>query len=136
MDFTASVGRALLPMRSFVAEPLRHGRLFLAGDAAHIVLPTGAKGLNLAASDVHYLACALTAFYRHGDSRLLDQYSATALQRIWKAQRFSWWMTKLLHAVPGASAYANKVQAAEREYVLSSRAAMTALAENYVGLPY
>ena len=128
--------KSITSMRSFVAEPLRHGRLFLAGDAGHIVPPTGAKGLNLAASDVHYLACALTAFYRHGDSCLLEQYSATALQRIWKAQRFSWWMTKLLHTVPDATAYEKKVQAAELEYVLSSRAAMTALAENYVGLPY
>jgi len=124
------------PMRSFVLEPLRSGRLFLAGDAAHIVPPTGAKGLNLAASDVYYLSAAFRDFYRSGGQDLLDGYSETALKRVWKAQRFSWWMTSLLHNFPDDQDFQNRVHRAELDYVLSSTAAMTSLAENYVGLPY
>ena len=123
-------------MRSFVAEPLRHGRLFLAGDAAHIVPPTGAKGLNLAASDIHYLSRALIDFYRDGDRAGLDSYSQRALARVWKAQRFSWWMTSMLHVFPGTADFDARLRAAEFEYLLSSRTALTGLAENYVGLPY
>jgi len=122
-------------MRSFVVEPLQFGRLFLAGDAAHIVPPTGAKGMNLAFADVHYLAEALRAKYRDNDEAKLDAYSATCLSRIWKAQRFSWWMTSLLHLFYDASPFDRKRQVAELQYVMSSRAAATSLAENYVGLP-
>lgn len=122
-------------MRSFVAEPLQFGRLFLAGDAAHIVPPTGAKGMNLALADVHYLADALEAYYRDGDTRKLDCYSVTCLRRIWNAQRFSWWMTSLLHRFEKDSAFDRKRQLAELDYVMTSRAAATSLAENYVGLP-
>lgn len=128
--------KSVTPMRSFVAEPMRFGRLFLAGDAAHIVPPTGAKGLNLAASDVHYLRRALAAFYESGDAAPLDGYSAAALARVWKAERFSWWMTTLLHRFPDDGGFDARIRRAELEYVLSSRAAMTTLAENYVGLPY
>jgi p-hydroxybenzoate 3-monooxygenase len=131
-----SIEKSIAPLRSFVAEPLRFGRLFLAGDAAHIVPPTGAKGLNLAASDVHYLAEALVAFYRTKDSSLLDTYSAKALSRVWKAERFSWWMTKLLHRFPEEGDFGRRMQLAELEYIAGSKAAQTALAENYVGLPY
>jgi p-hydroxybenzoate 3-monooxygenase len=123
-------------MRSFVAEPLRHGRLFLAGDAGHIVPPTGAKGLNLAASDIHYLFEGLLDFFRNRSESGLAAYSGRALSRIWKAQRFSWWMTSLLHNFPDAQAFDRRVQDAEIDYVLSSEAAQTALAENYVGLPF
>ncbi|MGA2729851.1 MAG: 4-hydroxybenzoate 3-monooxygenase [Terracidiphilus sp.] len=122
-------------MRSFVVEPLQFGRLFLAGDAAHIVPPTGAKGMNLALADVHYLAAGLRARYRENDCTKLDAYSVTCLRRIWKAQRFSWWMTSLLHLFADASPFDCKRQIAELEYVVSSRAAATTLAENYVGLP-
>lgn len=127
--------KSVTPMRSFVAEPLRYGRMFLAGDAGHIVPPTGAKGLNLAASDIHYLAEALIAYYESGREDLLDNYSTRALQRIWKAQRFSAWMTMLLHNA-GGDGFDDKIRLAELDYVLSSRAAMTSLAENYVGLPF
>jgi len=127
--------KGVIGMRSMVVEPMRHGRLFLAGDAAHIVPPTGAKGLNLAVSDVRVLADALSAFYRTKDEALLDGYSATCLRRIWKAQRFSWWMTSMLHRFPGSDAFQMRVQLAEFDYVTGSRAASTALAENYVGLP-
>jgi p-hydroxybenzoate 3-monooxygenase len=130
-----SLEKSIAPLRSFVAEPLRFGRLFLAGDAAHIVPPTGAKGLNLAASDVHYLSEALIAFYR-GNEKLLDSYSARALARVWKAERFSWWMTKLLHRFPEEGDFGRRMQLAELEYIAGSNAAQTALAENYVGLPY
>jgi p-hydroxybenzoate 3-monooxygenase len=123
-------------MRSFVAEPLQFGRLFLAGDAAHIVPPTGAKGMNLAFADVHYLAEALRAFYHGNDDEALKGYSATCLKRIWKAQRFSWWMTSLLHRFENEPAFDYKRQQAELQYVASSRAAATSLAENYVGLPF
>jgi p-hydroxybenzoate 3-monooxygenase len=126
---------SVAPLRSFVAEPMRYGRLFLAGDAAHIVPPTGAKGLNLAVTDVRFLAEALTAFYRSGRSDPLDRYSDRCLARVWKAQRFSWWMTSLTHRFPEASGYEKRVQAAELAYLAGSRAAQTALAENYVGLP-
>jgi p-hydroxybenzoate 3-monooxygenase len=131
-----SIEKSIAPLRSFVAEPLSHGRLFLAGDAGHIVPPTGAKGLNLAASDVHYLSTALIDFFRHGDERGLKAYSERALRRVWKAERFSWWMTKLLHRFPEDGAFDARMQLAELDYLTSSKAAMTALAENYVGLPY
>jgi p-hydroxybenzoate 3-monooxygenase len=122
-------------MRSFVVEPLQCGRLFLAGDAAHIVPPTGAKGMNLAFADVYYLAEALGAHYRNKDDGKLEAYSATCLRRVWRAQRFSWWMTSLLHRFEDASPFDGKRQLAELEYVVSSRAAAASLAENYVGLP-
>jgi p-hydroxybenzoate 3-monooxygenase len=127
--------KSVTGMRSFVAEPLQFGRLFLAGDAAHIVPPTGAKGMNLALADVYYLAEALGALYGNGDQRKLESYSETCLRRIWKAQRFSWWMTSLLHRFENESAFDHKRQLAELEYVMSSHAAATSLAENYVGLP-
>lgn len=129
-----SIEKSLAPLRSFVAEPMRHGHLFLAGDAAHIVPPTGAKGLNLAASDVGLLAQALTAYYKNGRNDLLDSYSDRCLARAWKAQRFSWWMTSLLHRFPETDAFARRLQRAEFDYLSRSRAAQTALAENYVGL--
>jgi len=122
-------------MRSFVVEPLQYGRLFLAGDAAHIVPPTGAKGMNLALADVHYLADALRSHYGENNDEKLQRYSSTCLRRIWKAQRFSWWMTSLLHRFEEASAFDHKRQVAELDYVMSSRAAAAGLAENYVGLP-
>jgi p-hydroxybenzoate 3-monooxygenase len=131
-----SVEKSVASLRSFVAEPMRHGRLFLAGDAAHIVPPTGAKGLNLAASDIHYLSKGLIAYYGSGDEQGLSDYSQKTLRRVWKAERFSWWMTQLLHSLPDQSGFERKVQQADLEYIFSSKAAMTALAENYVGLPY
>ncbi|MCY3701993.1 MAG: 4-hydroxybenzoate 3-monooxygenase [Rhodospirillales bacterium] len=131
-----SVEKSVAPMRSYVAEPLRHGRLFLVGDAAHIVPPTGAKGLNLAASDVHYLWHGLVDHYRRDDDSGLRDYSERALARVWKCERFSWWMTSLLHRFPEEGPFRERVQQAELEYLFSSRAAMTSLAENYVGLPY
>ncbi len=132
----ASVEKSVAPLRSFVAEPMRWGRLFLAGDAAHIVPPTGAKGLNLAASDIHYLHNALIDWYRKGETAGLDSYSQRALARIWKAERFSWWMTQLLHKFPENEGFGDRIQRAEFDYLMSSKAAQTALAENYVGLPY
>ncbi len=131
-----SIEKSIAPLRSFVAEPMRFGRLFLAGDAAHIVPPTGAKGLNLAASDVHYLSSALVEFYHSGSPAGLEAYSARALARVWQAERFSWWMTHLLHGFPEGGAFSERVQRAELEYLVSSDAARAALAENYVGLPY
>ncbi|MBV9771553.1 MAG: 4-hydroxybenzoate 3-monooxygenase [Bryobacterales bacterium] len=122
-------------MRSFVIEPMQFGRLFLAGDAAHIVPPTGAKGLNLAISDVRVLSQAIEAFYKLGRGDLLEQYSAHCLRRIWKVQRFSWWMTSMLHLFPGADGFDHRRQLAELDYITTSRAGMTVLAENYVGLP-
>jgi len=122
-------------MRSFVVEPMRFGRLFLAGDAAHIVPPTGAKGLNLAAADVYVLAQALAGFYKSGGETLLDAYSDTCLRRVWRAQRFSWWMTSMLHLFGNENAFDRRRQLAELDYLTSSRAAMTSLAENYVGFP-
>jgi p-hydroxybenzoate 3-monooxygenase len=127
--------KGITGMRSFVAEPMRHGRLFLAGDAAHIVPPTGAKGLNLAVADVRILARAIVEFYRAGRHDLLDMYSETCLRRVWKVQRFSWWMTSMLHRFHAANAFDQRRQLAELDYVTSSRAASQSLAENYVGLP-
>jgi p-hydroxybenzoate 3-monooxygenase len=131
-----SIEKSVAPLRSFVAEPMRHGRLFLAGDAAHIVPPTGAKGLNLAAADVRFLAEALVAYYKTGSTTLLDGYSAKCLARVWKAQRFSWWMTSLTHRFPEASPFERRAQAAELAYITGSKAGQTTLAENYVGLPF
>jgi len=131
-----SIEKSIAPLRSFVAEPMRFGRLLLAGDAAHIVPPTGAKGLNLAASDVHYLSEALIDYYRSGSEKGLDSYSARALARVWKAERFSWWMTSLLHKFPDSGPFGQRIQLAELDYLVGSRAASTALAENYVGLPF
>jgi p-hydroxybenzoate 3-monooxygenase len=130
-----SIEKSIAPLRSFVAEPMRFGRLFLAGDAAHIVPPTGAKGLNLAASDVHYLAEALREFYADKSMAALDAYSQRALARVWMAERFSWWMTSVLHRFPDTDAFSQKIQNAELDYLVGSQAATTALAENYVGLP-
>jgi p-hydroxybenzoate 3-monooxygenase len=124
------------PMRSFVAGPMRHGALFLAGDAAHIVPPTGAKGLNLAAADVRVLARALSAFYADRSTRLIDRYSDICLKRVWKAQRFSWWMTSMLHRFRDHTPFERQMQLAELDYVAGSRAGATTLAENYVGLPF
>lgn len=127
--------KSIAPLRSFVAEPLRFGRLFVAGDAAHIVPPTGAKGLNLAMSDVAMLADGLIEFYGEGSPAGLDAYSARALARIWKAERFSWWMTSLMHVFPDAGAFGRRIQRAEFDYLVGSRAAQQSLAENYTGLP-
>jgi p-hydroxybenzoate 3-monooxygenase len=131
----ASIEKSIAPLRSFVAEPMRFGRLFLAGDAAHIVPPTGAKGLNLAAGDVGLLARALEQHYREKSDAGLDGYSARCLRRVWRAERFSWWFTSLMHKFPETGAFGQKMQAAELDYLVHSRAAATALAENYVGLP-
>ena len=128
--------KGITGMRSFVVEPMQFGRLFLAGDAAHIVPPTGAKGMNLAAADVSVLANALAAFYKDGRIALLDSYSETCLRRVWRAQRFSWWMTTLLHRVDSGGAFDHRRQLAELAYLAGSRAAMTSLAENYVGFPF
>ena len=130
-----SIEKSIAPLRSFVAEPMRFGRLFLAGDAAHIVPPTGAKGLNLAASDVKYLSDALMDFYLEKSNAGIDGYSQRALARIWKAERFSWSLTTLMHRFPDADAFGQKMQEAELDYLVQSKAASTALAENYVGLP-
>ena len=127
--------KLLAPMRSFVVEPMQYGRLFLAGDAAHIVPPTGAKGMNLAVADVSVLARALTAFFTSGREDLLEQYSATCLARVWRAEHFSWWMTSMLHRFPDGDTFQHKLQRSQLDYVVSSRAAATSLAENYVGLP-
>jgi p-hydroxybenzoate 3-monooxygenase len=129
-----SIEKSIAPLRSFVVEPLRFGRLFLAGDAAHIVPPTGAKGLNLAVSDVSYLHEALRDYYRERRESLLDGYSTRCLNRIWKAERFSWWMTRQLHQFP-SDAFSKRMQEAELEYLIGSKAAQTSMAENYVGLP-
>jgi p-hydroxybenzoate 3-monooxygenase len=131
-----SIEKSIAPLRSFVAEPLRHGPLFLVGDAGHIVPPTGAKGLNLAASDVFYLTEGLTAFYGNGSRDKLDAYSGRALCRVWKAVRFSWWMTSMMHRFPEEGGFGAKIQLAELDYLAHSEAAATSLAENYVGLPY
>jgi p-hydroxybenzoate 3-monooxygenase len=130
-----SIEKSIAPLRSFVAEPMRFGRLFLAGDAAHIVPPTGAKGLNLAASDVRYLAQALVEYYSENSDAGLADYSSRALARVWKAERFSWWMTMLLHRI-SENPFDQKIQLAELDYLFSSKAAATVFAENYVGLPY
>lgn len=131
-----SFEKSIAPLRSFVAEPMRFGRLFLVGDAAHIVPPTGAKGLNLAASDVHYLISGLLEHYGEKSNAGLDAYSERALKRVWKAVRFSWSMTTLLHRFPDTGDFGQKIQEAELDYLTHSRAASTAMAENYVGLPY
>ncbi len=131
-----SIEKSIAPLRSFVAEPMRFGTLFLAGDAAHIVPPTGAKGLNLAASDVHYLSSAFIEFYESRKPGALDTYSNKSLRRVWMAERFSWWMTSLMHKFPDAGSFTENMQLAELEYLLGSEAASTALAENYVGLPF
>jgi p-hydroxybenzoate 3-monooxygenase len=128
--------KGITGMRSYVVEPMRYGKLFLAGDAAHIVPPTGAKGLNLAAADVRIMARAFVEFYTTGKTRLLDEYSQTCLRRVWKAQRFSWWMTSMLHRFDADNIFDQRRQVAELDYVTSSRAAMASLAENYVGLPW
>lgn len=131
-----SIEKSIAPLRSFVTEPMRWGRLFLCGDAAHIVPPTGAKGLNTAASDVHYLFEGLKAFYQDGTSDGIDTYSEKALARVWKAERFSWWFSSLLHRYPDQSEFDLKMQIAELEFLRTNEAAQKAMAENYVGLPY
>lgn len=131
----ASLEKSIAPLRSFVSEPMRFGRMFLAGDAAHIVPPTGAKGLNLAASDVGYLSNAFAEYYQQRSSEGIDRYSEVSLRRVWKAERFSWWMTSLMHRFPESGEFDRKVQEAELDYLVHSRAGSTALAENYVGLP-
>ncbi len=131
-----SIEKSIAPLRSFVSEPMRWGRLYLCGDAAHIVPPTGAKGLNTAASDVHYLSQALIRAYRDKDDSGLDRYSDTALARVWKAERFSWWMTSLLHHFPGQNAFDLRMQRAEVDFLKSNTHAQAVLAQNYVGLPY
>jgi p-hydroxybenzoate 3-monooxygenase len=132
----AILERGITGMRSFVAEPMRHGRLFLAGDAAHIVPPTGAKGLNLAVADVRVLARALARWYAAGEAGYLEAYSATCLKRVWRAEHFSWWMTSMLHRAPEEDSFHRRLQLAQLEYVVTSRAAAASLAENYVGLPF
>lgn len=131
-----SIEKSIAPLRSFVTEPMRFGKLFLAGDAAHIVPPTGAKGLNLAASDIAYLSTALIEYYAEGSEQGINEYSEKCLQRVWKAERFSWWMTHLLHRFETESEFDHKIKQAELSYVLGSIAGKTTLAENYVGLPY
>ena len=130
-----SIEKSIAPLRSYVAEPMRFGRMFLAGDASHIVPPTGAKGLNLAASDVKYLSAALIEHYAERSDAGIDAYSERCLARIWRAERFSWWLTNLMHRFPDNGAFGQKMQDAELQYLVNSRAASTALAENYVGLP-
>lgn len=131
-----SIEKSIAPLRSYVAEPMRYGSLFLAGDAAHIVPPTGARGLNSAASDIYYLYHGLLAHYQNNDNTGLDTYSEKALARVWKAQRFSWWMTTMLHTFPESNFYDQKLQQTDLEYLFSSEMAQGALAENYVGLPF
>ncbi|MEM9439315.1 MAG: 4-hydroxybenzoate 3-monooxygenase [Pseudomonadota bacterium] len=131
-----AIEKSVAPLRSFVCETMRYGRLFLAGDAAHIVPPTGAKGLNLAVGDVHYLATALSAYYRRGTELGLDRYAEAALRRIWKTERFSWMMTSLLHDFADEDAFAKRMRSAELNYIFSSHAAQASIAENYVGLPF
>src|SRR5205085_4931843 len=125
--------KGITGMRSFVVEPMQHGRLFLAGDSAHIVPPTGAKGLNLAVADVAVLAHGMAEFYRSGRQELLNRYSETCLRRVWKVQRFSWWMTSMLHRFSSENEFDQRRQLAELDYLTGPRAAMTSLAENYVG---
>jgi p-hydroxybenzoate 3-monooxygenase len=129
------IEKGITGMRSFVAEPMQFGRLFLAGDAAHIVPPTGAKGMNLAVADVHILARALTAYFKSGRTDLMDAYSATCLKRVWRAEHFSWWMTSMLHQYPADDVFQRRLQLSQLEYVVNSHAAALTLAENYVGLP-
>ncbi|WP_172297058.1 4-hydroxybenzoate 3-monooxygenase [Pseudoruegeria sp. HB172150] len=136
METGPSIEKSIAPLRSFVAEPMRYGNLFLAGDAAHIVPPTGARGLNSAASDIYYLYHAMTDHYLNGDDAGLEAYSAKALARVWKAQRFSWWMTMLLHTFPDSISYDKRLQQTDMDYLFSSENALGSLAENYVGLPF
>ena len=131
-----SIEKIMAPIGSFVAEPMRFGRMFLAGDASHRVPPTGAKGLNLAASDVHYLSQALREYYDEKSSAGIDFYSTKALARVWKAVRFSWWMTSMLHKFPDQGEFGARIQLDELEYLGSSKAASASLSENYVGLPF
>ena len=131
-----SIEKSIAPLRSFVTEPMRWGRLFLCGDAAHIVPPTGAKGLNTAASDIHYLYHGLLQYFEEGDSEGIDRYSEKALARVWKAERFSWWMTNLLHRFPDQTEFDIKMQRADLEFLRENREAQSVLAQNYVGLPY
>ena len=131
-----SIEKSIAPLRSFVVEPMQYGRLFLLGDAAHIVPPTGAKGLNLAASDVGYLSQAFVEYYKEQSEAGIDRYSEQCLRRVWKAERFSWWMTNLLHRFPERDGFDQRIQEAEFAHLLQSRAASTVVAENYVGLPY
>ena len=135
MVIGASIEKSIAPLRSFVAEPMRFGRLFLAGDAAHIVPPTGAKGLNLAASDVKYLSSAFIEFFKDKSAAGIDHYSQRALARIWRAERFSWWLTSLMHRFPDSAGFGQKMQEAELDYLVNSQALSASLAENYVGLP-
>jgi p-hydroxybenzoate 3-monooxygenase len=130
------IEKGITPMRSFVTEPMQYGRLYLAGDAVHIVPPTGAKGLNLAVADVRVLAEALASWFESGDGSLLDAYSDACLRRVWRTQHFSWWMTSMLHRFPDDDGFQTKLQHAQLEYVCNSRAAATTLAENYVGLKH
>ena len=132
----ATIEKSIAPLRSYVAEPMRYGNLFLAGDAAHIVPPTGARGLNTAGSDIFYLYTGLVDFYKNKDARGLEQYSEKALARVWKAQRFSWWMTTMLHTFPDTPDYEQRLKETDLSYLFSSEAALSSLAENYVGLPY
>jgi len=137
IEMGPSIEKSIAPLRSFIAEPMRYQRLFLAGDAAHIVPPTGAKGLNLAASDIFYLFRALTAYYKeNGRTDLIESYSQDCLRRVWKAERFSWWMTTMLHKFPDQNSFDRGLQLAELDYLFDSEAAQAALAENYVGLPF
>jgi p-hydroxybenzoate 3-monooxygenase len=135
LETAPSIEKSIAPLRSFVAEPMRYGQLFLAGDAAHIVPPTGAKGLNLAASDVFYLYEALLDYFRNDSTHGIDHYSQRALKRVWQAERFSWWMTSLLHDFPTEDEFTARIRQRELEYVFASPAAQRVLAENYVGLP-
>ena len=130
------IQKSILAMRSFVIEPMQYGRLFLAGDAAHIVPPTGAKGLNLAIADVRHLARAITLFYQQNQTHLLEAYSTTCLRRVWRTEHFSWWMTSMLHRFPDDDTFQQRMQRAQLDYTVSSRAAATSLAENYAGLPF
>jgi p-hydroxybenzoate 3-monooxygenase len=130
------IQKSILAMRSFVIEPMQYGRLFLAGDAAHIVPPTGAKGLNLAVADVRHLARALALFYKEHRTDLLEAYSTTCLRRVWRAEHFSWWMTSMLHRFPDDDPFQQRMQRAQLDYTVRSRAAAASLAENYVGLPF
>jgi p-hydroxybenzoate 3-monooxygenase len=132
----ATIEKSIAPLRSYVAEPMRYGNLFLAGDAAHIVPPTGARGLNTAGSDIYYLYTGLVDFYKNNDATGLEQYSEKALVRVWKAQRFAWWMTTMLHTFPETPDYDQKLKEIDMSYLFSSDAALSSLAENYVGLPY
>jgi p-hydroxybenzoate 3-monooxygenase len=135
MQTGPSIEKSMAPLRSFVAEPMRFGRLFLAGDAAHIVPPTGAKGLNLAAGDVKYLSSALIEHYQENSDAGIDTYSQRALARIWRAERFSWWLTTLMHRFPDSGVFGQRMQEAELDYLVHSQALSTSLSENYVGLP-